>query len=671
MTEPTEVAEVTEPTEPTEPTDAWLSANHRYLVAALEILRCRLADDPAPLRKAQAARNRARRAMTEPPALDRIADGFGLSPFERDVLLMAAGPTLDTPFAHVCAQAQGDSSRTYATFALALAKLPGAHWTALSPAGPLRRTPLLRLAHPDIPTTSALYVEERILHALAGVSYLDPELEPYVAPPAEPEALSPALAEAARAVAAIRSAEGGPGAAPVLVHGRQRAGLRHTAAAAYRSAGLRPVCLRAADLPADPAARDRLARLCERESVLTGIGWIIDVDDAVPECGRTAMDLAGRLAAPVVVTAREPLDGPGPRRPVRVAVGRASADELRTVWRQALGPAAAGLDRWIDMAAGQFDLDADDVAAVAAVAGQDPPPADGTATDPDDTGARLWDACRRQARPALNGLAERIEPRADWQDLVLPATQVRVLRQIAAHVRHRLTVWEDWGFAARSGRGLGTAALFSGPSGTGKTLAAEVIAGALRLDLYRIDLSQVVDKYIGETEKNLSRVFDAAEAGGAVLLFDEADALFGKRSEVKDSHDRHANIEVGYLLQRIEAYRGLAVLTTNLKDSLDPAFLRRLRFTVPFPFPDASAREEIWRRVFPEQTPAEGLDPAALARLSVSGGTIRNIALGAAFLAADAGRPVAMDHLLAAARTEYAKLERPLTGAEVAGWTAR
>ncbi|MFG2970140.1 ATP-binding protein [Streptomyces sp. NPDC048288] len=664
MTEPTEAAE------PAEPTDAWLSANHRYLVAALETLRRRLdADgDPAPLRKAQSTRNRVRRAMSEPPALERIADGFGLSPFERDVLLMAAGPTLDTPFAHVCAQAQGDGARTYATFALGLAKLPEAHWSALSPAGPLRRTPLLRLAHPDIPTTSALYVEERILHALTGVSYLDPELEPHTAPLAEPEALSPALRQAARAVAAIWSAEGAPGAVPVLVHGRQRAGLRHTAAAAHRSAGLRPVCLRAADLPTDPAARDRLARLCERESVLGGIGWIIDVDDAVPECGRTAMDLAGRLAAPVVITAREPLDGPGPRRPVQVAVDRASADELRTVWRQALGPAATGLDRWIDMAAGQFDLDPD---AVAAVAGQVPPAADGTAADPDEVGARLWDACRRQARPALSGLAERIEPRARWADLVLPEVQVRVLRQIAAHVRHRLTVWEDWGFAARSGRGLGTAALFSGPSGTGKTLAAEVIAGALRLDLYRIDLSQVVDKYIGETEKNLSRVFDAAEAGGAVLLFDEADALFGKRSEVKDSHDRHANIEVGYLLQRIEAYRGLAVLTTNLKDTLDPAFLRRLRFTVPFPFPDASAREEIWQRVIPERTPAEGLDPAALARLSVSGGTIRNIALGAAFLAADAGRPLSMDHLLAAARTEYAKLERPLTGTELTGWTVR
>jgi SpoVK/Ycf46/Vps4 family AAA+-type ATPase len=216
--------------------------------------------------------------------------------------------------------------------------------------------------------------------------------------------------------------------------------------------------------------------------------------------------------------------------------------------------------------------------------------------------------------------------------------------------------------------GLGISALFAGPSGTGKTLAAEVIAGVLGLDLYRIDLSQVVSKYIGETEKNLRRVFDAAEEGGAVLLFDEADALFGKRSEVKDSHDRYANIEVSYLLQRMEQYRGLAVLTTNLRDSLDDAFLRRLRFIVSFPFPDAVQRAGIWRRAFPPATPTEGLDPERLATLEVAGGTIRNIALAAAFLAADEDAPVRMGHLLRAARGEYEKLERPLSRAEVGGW---
>jgi SpoVK/Ycf46/Vps4 family AAA+-type ATPase len=199
-------------------------------------------------------------------------------------------------------------------------------------------------------------------------------------------------------------------------------------------------------------------------------------------------------------------------------------------------------------------------------------------------------------------------------------------------------------------------------------MAAEVLARELRLDLYRIDLSAVVSKYIGETEKNLRRVFDAAEAGGAILLFDEADALFGKRSEVKDSHDRYANIEVSYLLGRMEAYRGLAILTTNLKDALDAAFLRRIRFIVQFPFPGPAEREAIWRGIYPAATPTEGLDAARLAQLNVAGGDIRNIALKAAFLAADAGQPVRMAHLLRAARHEYDKLERPLTGAEIRGW---
>ena len=207
------------------------------------------------------------------------------------------------------------------------------------------------------------------------------------------------------------------------------------------------------------------------------------------------------------------------------------------------------------------------------------------------------------------------------------------------HVRHRMRGLRATGASrAKGGRGLGISALFAGASGTGKTMAAEVLARELRLDLYRIDLSAVVSKYIGETEKNLRRVFDAAEAGGAILLFDEADALFGKRSEVKDSHDRYANIEVSYLLQRMEAYRGLAILTTNLKDALDTAFLRRIRFIVQFPFPDAGrAGRDLARHLSPRATPIDGLDCGRLAQLNVAGGNIRNIALNAAFLAAEAG----------------------------------
>jgi SpoVK/Ycf46/Vps4 family AAA+-type ATPase len=329
-----------------------------------------------------------------------------------------------------------------------------------------------------------------------------------------------------------------------------------------------------------------------------------------------------------------------------------------------LGPRAAALNGEVDRLAGHFDLSVPAIEAACrkALAGE------GDGERP-DLGARLWAACKSQVRPQLGDLAERILPAASWEDLVLPELQTQMLHEAALHVRQRLTVHERWGFAARSARGLGISTLFAGPSGTGKTMAAEVLAGALDLDLYRIDLSRVVSKYIGETEKNLARVFDAAEEGGAILLFDEADALFGKRSEVKDSHDRYANIEVSYLLQRMEAYRGLAVLTTNLKNALDDAFLRRLRFVVSFPFPAMAQRALIWRRAFPPETPTNGLDPEKLARLNVAGGNIRNIALGAAFLAAGDGAPVGMAHVLRAARTEYAKLDRPLTDSETRGWT--
>jgi SpoVK/Ycf46/Vps4 family AAA+-type ATPase len=268
----------------------------------------------------------------------------------------------------------------------------------------------------------------------------------------------------------------------------------------------------------------------------------------------------------------------------------------------------------------------------------------------------------------MDDLAQRIVASAAWDDLVLPDLQKLTLRQLAAQVRHRLKVYETWGFAERGRRGLGVSALFTGPSGTGKTMAAEVLARDLKLDLYRIDLSAVVSKYIGETEKNLSRVFAAAEEGGVLLLFDEADALFGKRSEVRDSHDRYANIEVGYLLQKMEAYQGLAILTTNLKSVMDPAFQRRLRFTVNFPFPDAAQREVIWSKVFPQSTPTRGLDYRRLAQLNVTGGNIRNIALNAAFLAADAGTAVAMSDLVTAAKMEAQKIERPLSDSEIRGW---
>jgi SpoVK/Ycf46/Vps4 family AAA+-type ATPase len=258
-----------------------------------------------------------------------------------------------------------------------------------------------------------------------------------------------------------------------------------------------------------------------------------------------------------------------------------------------------------------------------------------------------------------------LETKATWDDLVLADEQMALMRQIAGQVSERYKVYEQWGFSQRMNRGFGITALFAGESGTGKTMAAEVIANDLRLNLYRIDLSAVVSKYIGETEKNLSKLFDAAESGGVILFFDEADALFGKRSEVKDSHDRYANIEINYLLQRMEAFSGLAILATNMKSALDTAFMRRLRFVVNLPFPGLKERKLIWQKALPSQTPQKELDYDRLSRLNISGGNIHSIALNAAFLAAQNGQVVTMPIVLAAARAELRKLEKGFSEAEL------
>jgi hypothetical protein len=643
--------------------DDWNEANQTYLTAALEELIARLAGTDS----ADAARKREQAAagMVAPPALQSIAQGFGLSSFEREVLLLCAGVELDSRVAQACAQAHGDPGRPFATFSLTMTALPDAHWSAIAPASALRRWHLIGLTHPELPTTSPLRVDERVLHALVGISYLDPQVE-CVADP---------LPAACQLPAGLREAVGrlrdqwAMAGVPVRLSGARPADLRAvTAAAANDLAGAEGWALRTGELPVNAADRDLLARLCERESVLTGRCWLLEIDDPLSESGRAAIAVARRLKAPVAIACQTPVDL-GEVASVAVEVPAASPAELREAWHRALGPEVTGPGAWADRLAGQFALGIADIDAVAAqlaayrVAGA----RDGDMASA--AGQRAWAACRSRARPALDGLAQRVEVQAGWDELVLPGEQLKLLRAMVSHVRYRMRVFEDWGFSARTARGSGVAALFSGASGTGKTFAAEVLAHDLDLDLYQVDLSQVVSKYIGETEKNLRRIFDAAESGGVVLLFDEADALFGKRSEVKDSHDRYANIEVSYLLQRMESYRGLAILTTNLRESIDPAFLRRLRFIVSFPFPDAAGRADLWRRVFPDELPADALVPEKLARLVVSGGTIRNIALGAAFHAAAQDRAVAMADVLAATRTECAKLGKPLTDAEVAGWT--
>ncbi len=664
--------------------DRWLSANNRYLDGELKALRARLAaraDQPLPVPVAATVRPfsatlqrwfrpHATTPAAEPvappvdsvagpvtgedapeasakyvPALVVLSQRLGLSEFERQVLLMCAAMEFDTGFGALCSRTLSGAQQDGPTFALALATLDDPAWDVMSPERPLRYWRLIDIHQPGATAlvTSPLRADERIVNYIKGLNYLDDRLSPLVAIVGADDgagALPPSHAATADAIVAQLA----DGARPSLfrLSGRCAAGKLEIARSVATQMGMTLYRLRADGIPAALAENQTFVRLWQREAALLPIALYVDAEDAeaahLPAVARLLDSLAG-LVFVAAAGATPPLTRPA----VSHAVDKPLPAEQQQLWLAALGTGGA---TQAALLTGQFDLDGARIRAIAAEAGEDE--------------AALWSAALHETRPALDTLAQAIVPKARWDDIELPVRERAQLAEIAAQVRHRSAVYDDWGFRARLNRGLGISVLFAGDSGTGKTMAAEALAGELNLLLYRIDLSGVVSKFIGETEKNLRTLFDAAEDGGAVLFFDEADALFGKRSEVNDSHDRYANIEVNYLLQRMESYRGLAILTTNMKASLDQAFVRRLRFIVNFPFPGAPERTEIWRKVFPAAVDTSALDFARLARLNVTGGNIHNIALNAAFAAAAAGGALTMPVVLEAARREFLKVDKPI-----------
>lgn len=639
--------------------------------------------------------------LLEIEPLAQLAQAFRLSRFEQMIVLLTAALELEPNFQALCAQVQGDAQKPYPTLGLALSALPEADWSVLSPQNALHYWHLIQTEPSRLLTQSPIQLDRRILCYLLGEPALSVELADVVTPSWSAD-VKPTLSPSYQAIVqqlmtAWSTALPYQPLPLIALMGGDAPTKVAIAVAACDRMGLQLMTLSSTVLPTNPQDLIQLQRHWEREAILTRSALLLDCEvmhSADP--GReTAIALfLETLSTPTILISRDRT--PQLRRAlITLEMPPLPHDETVGLWQTHLGTAATELQGYIDLLATQFKLTPNDIQAVcgqfniqtavweehgSALFTNGPlftPEQDSTAQLPskiDRTDSRLnihnalWMLCRRQARANLDDLAQRIEARATWEELVLPDRQRQILEDIAAHLSYRARVYQEWGFAQKGDRGLGISALFYGESGTGKTMAAEVLAQTCCLDLYRIDLSTVVSKYIGETEKNLRRIFDAAETGGVILLFDEADALFGRRTEVKDSHDRHANIEVSYLLQRMEAYQGLAILTSNLKDSLDKAFLRRLRFMVPFPFPDAEARADIWRGIFPTQTPIQDLDYAKLGQLKVAGGNIRNIALNAAFLAAQADQPVDMSHIRQAAQREYLKLEKLLTTEETKGW---
>ncbi len=684
--------------------DSWMANNEEYLANALAWLRWRLCEFArlSDSEKPKVTEMAMVEEMNPPPALRLLSQKLDLSDFERQVLLLCVAMELDPGIARLCAKALDNSHQPYPTFALALSLFDEPAWDALSWERPLRYWRLIEIHQSGVQplTTSGLRVDERILNYVKGLNSLDDRLASLLMP-LETEEWDVKLPPSQKAVVEtivlqLRQTHRGQRLPIIQLVGADSLSKQLIAQQVAAQLDRYLYRLSVELLPTQTGELETISRLWHRESLLLPLALYLDAQevDGKPTTEGQALPLhrfLTRSGGLLFLSTREVRQNLG-LPTIVVDVEKPTPTEQNATWTEALGGVA---DSSPQLLASQFNLNLVKIEQIARqVLGEMPsqeedltPPAPlpckgrGEEDSPLLVGeglgerfhesawrktlrGKLWSACLASTRPQLDTLAQRLDPKATWDDIVLPAEETNLLHQIADQIRQRNLVYQQWGFHNRMNRGMGISALFAGESGTGKTMAAEVIANDLRLNLYRIDLSAVVNKYIGETEKNLRRLFDAAEDGGAILFFDEADALFGKRSEVRDSHDRYANIEVNYLLQRLEAYRGLAILATNLKSSLDHAFMRRLRFIVNFPFPGVAERQVMWQKVFPPETPTRDLDFNRLARLNMTGGSIHNIALNAAFLAAGAGTPVTMQLVLAAARAEFRKLDRPVNEAD-------
>ncbi len=618
--------------------------------------------------------------------LVRLTRLFDLAPFDVDALMICLAPELDPRYGTLYAYLQDDATRRCATNGLVLAtlcdtpedRLRGR--ARLGAAAPLARYGLL-VEGDATPSRvhgflgSSLRVDAGVVEFLLELNPLDSELRRLVrtvVPPGdglERARLTPAarmFADAFLAEARALGQRRQSGVLQMALWGKEGAGKKFLA---ERLCGELRIPLLVADTPsllAEPARFTALLGRVLREGALRHRAVFLDRADALVGDGEPAVtsrrqlrETARQYRGLLFVGSRTaPVDGDGA---LVFEVADPGFVERRALWSSAIEqaghepPPAPGLDALADT----FPLTPGELLRAVSDAGRAALVARGTSSATLD---ELFAACRAQRRAGLGTLARRMVPVYDWADIVLPPQEMQQLREICLHARHRQRVFGGWGFDRKFSLGKGLNVLFVGESGTGKTMAAEVMAADLKLELYKVDLSCVVSKYIGETERNLSAIFREAEdsRNSAVLFFDEADALFGKRSEVKDAHDRYANIEINYLLQRLEEYSGVVILASNFRRNIDDAFIRRLRFVVEFPFPEEKSRERIWRGVFPADTPvASSIDYGFLAsRLKLTGGSIRNIVLHAAFLAADEGAAVGMDHLMRAVRREFQKTGR-------------
>jgi ATP-dependent 26S proteasome regulatory subunit len=609
--------------------------------------------------------------------LAEIENLFGLTPFDVNSLLICLAPELDLRYERLYAYLQDDVTKKRPSVDLVLnllcpsfeAKLSGRH--RFSAGAPLVGNRLLQLfedpAQQQAPLLGKyLRVDERVASYLLGSDELDARLLPYLRL-AKSEAtlddliLSPEMKTRLTPVFDQTVTTGGL----LYFQGASGVGKRTTAEALCKRAGIGLLTVDTELLAGlDQPAFDLLVKLAARESLLQnsalyseGFGALL-AEDKRPLLNILLSELQkfGVVSFLAGDNSWEPSDRGSELRFQRVEFSRPDSGQRAQLWEAALRSTPRSSDLDAQALANAFRLTAGQIRSAALTA-----KSLARWRDPEGgqvTTAEIYEGCRLHSSRKLSTLGRKIKPHHTWSDIVLPDDRLRQLQEICNSMKYRSVVYDQWGFDRKLSLGKGLNVLFAGPSGTGKTMAAGIMAGELGLDLYKIDLSTIVSKYIGETEKNLARIFAEAESSNAILFFDEADALFGKRSEVRDSHDRYANIEINYLLQKMEEHEGVAILATNFRKNMDDAFVRRMHFTVEFPFPNEADRRRIWQGIWPAETPQSAeLDLDFMAhRFEIAGGNIRNIALSAAFLAASDGGVVSMAHLLHSTKREYQKM---------------
>ncbi len=620
-------------------------------------------------------------------SLNWLKQTFGLSEFDLDLILIAVAPEIDLRYERLYAYLQDDVTRKRPSVDLALNLLcPSAEAKLLqrvhfAPDAPLIKHDLLYLIpdpHQVKPPILSYYLklDDRVIHLLLKQKGLEPLLELWCELLAHPtvEDKSPIRDEIKQILPKLVTQAQNTGQSLILYFsGLHPTEKRQVAIALAHQVNRRLLIADLAQASAVKEDFDQLLKLLFREACFQNAILYLDSLDILrtKEQHLRYKSLLNKVTEAkdlVILSGVQSWVATFNNTKILITLPFPTPDfsQRRVHWQASLENQGIALsDRQLDTLANRFRLSSAQI--TGAVINACNQALWCAASEPEELPLNntikpnlndLLAAARDQSGNNLTGLASKVKSKYNWEDIVLPPDQLAQLKEICNQAKYRHIVYETWGFNRKLSIGKGLNVLFSGPPGTGKTMAAEVIANELQLELYKIDLSQVVSKYIGETEKNLNRIFTAAETANAILLFDEADALFGKRSEVRDAHDRYANIEIGYLLQKMEEYEGISILTTNLRQNLDEAFVRRLAFTVHFPSPDEASRCRIWAGIWPSEVPlSEEMDLDFVARkFKLSGGNIKNIALAAAFLAAEADSLVTMSHVLQGIKREYQKM---------------